>query len=308
MTSMRKKLYIITLLIPIFIGISILFAKNNTRRSSYLQKIKKNFENNKNVLLKLDYSNVATSVGANSVREYYSTKAINQEPKTSHYKMNIAIGMPTPNFLDEFQENNNGKINKLITKKERIKKLQKKIAYWAEYFLKHKIRYAYISGRKKNIYRDCSFFVRAAYWKATGKKIDLLKASLSSGAGSYKLRTGVQFQYAYFKKKKRYTRRKPQIGDVIFFDNTYDKNRNRRRDDWLTHVGILTQKRKDGTFLFVHGNASRRIKRGYINIKHRSTYRRNGKILNTFMRRRYRWEGRKAKVMTGDLARGFGGF
>ena len=31
----------------------------------------------------------------------------------------------------------------------------------------------------------------------------------------------------------------PKPGDVVFFDNTYDRNKNKRLDDSLTHIAIV---------------------------------------------------------------------
>lgn len=44
----------------------------------------------------------------------------------------------------------------------------------------------------------------------------------------------------------------PQVGDLIFWDNSYDKNGNGLRDDPLTHIGMVVQVDDDGLVHFIH--------------------------------------------------------
>lgn len=44
----------------------------------------------------------------------------------------------------------------------------------------------------------------------------------------------------------------PQVGDLIFWDNSYDKNGNGKRDDPLTHIGMVTDVNEDGLIHFIH--------------------------------------------------------
>jgi hypothetical protein len=44
----------------------------------------------------------------------------------------------------------------------------------------------------------------------------------------------------------------PSPGDLVFFRETYDRNRDGRRDDGLTHVGVVESLEPDGTVVFVH--------------------------------------------------------
>lgn len=44
----------------------------------------------------------------------------------------------------------------------------------------------------------------------------------------------------------------PAPGDLVFFRETYDRNRNGRRDDGLTHVGVVEAIDARGTVTFVH--------------------------------------------------------
>ena len=44
----------------------------------------------------------------------------------------------------------------------------------------------------------------------------------------------------------------PMIGDVVFFDNSYDRNRNDRLDDLLTHIAIVVSVDEDETVHMMH--------------------------------------------------------
>ncbi len=96
-------------------------------------------------------------------------------------------------------------------------------------------------------------------------------------------------------------RKRPSSGDVAFFDNTYDRNKNGRRDDDLSHVAIVETVDGDGTITLVHlgGKGIKRIK---MNLKRpHDRVDENGKTLNHVIRR-----GRDGgPVLTGELARGF---
>lgn len=46
----------------------------------------------------------------------------------------------------------------------------------------------------------------------------------------------------------------PQPGDIIFWDNTYDRNDDQQWNDWLTHTGIVVKAYEDGTVEYVHHN------------------------------------------------------
>ena len=98
---------------------------------------------------------------------------------------------------------------------------------------------------------------------------------------------------------------------MVFFDNTYDKNRNKRWDDPLTHVGLVGNLTPDGTVTYIHGNTGnpKAIKEAFLSTTQPSVYQKDGKVINTYLRKKYEWEPlSQRKQLSGELARGFGGY
>ncbi len=139
------------------------------------------------------------------------------------------------------------------------------------------------------VYRnDCSGMVEAAYARAgttlSGSSKDLYELASDRGLlHSHKL---------------------PQVGDVAFFDDTYDRNGNGRRDDELTHVAVVESVGADGTIVMVHKGSSG-VTRINMNLK-RPDDRRDeaGNSLNDYLRARSRRDS--GPTLTGQLWRAFG--
>ena len=131
---------------------------------------------------------------------------------------------------------------------------------------------------------DCSGMVAAAYNKAG--------IGLSGNTSS---------MYALAKKKEvLHTNKTPDVGDMVFFDNTWDRNGNGVRDDSLTHIGVVEKVDDDGTITLVH-LGSKGVVRIQMNLKHPSVYRDDdGKMLNSYLRR-----GSTGERLTGQLWVGF---
>lgn len=263
-----------------------------------------------------------SAVSINSPEEYAKIPPLKEERKPVIRSVSYYIEpkfIPQPTIIKE--EKN--KIKKEQPKKQPLtnktslpqnknlnqKQNQKdKIVFWAKDFLSKNTKTVIINGKKVAINTDCSNFVRAVYWKALG--VDLFYESVSSGAASSNARSGCLLLHAYFLKKHRFNRN-PQKGDVVFFDNTYDKNRNKRWDDPLTHVGLVESIEKDGTISYIHGNTGnpKAIKKAYLNTRYPSTYQKSGKIINTYLRKKYTWETiSQRKQLSGQLVKGFGGY
>jgi len=94
----------------------------------------------------------------------------------------------------------------------------------------------------------------------------------------------------------------PRPGDLVFFRETVDRNKDGRRNDGLTHIGIVERVGADGTVTFVH-RAGGGVKRGRLNLARpdaRTDAR--GRVLNDWLRRR---DKRHRGYLAGELVAGF---
>jgi hypothetical protein len=135
---------------------------------------------------------------------------------------------------------------------------------------------------------DCSGLVEAAH---AGARIDLR----GSSKDMYELarREGLLHK-----------RKVPSPGDIAFFDDTYDRNHNRRRDDDLTHVAVVESVASDGTITLVH-KGGRGVMRIEMNLR-RPDERRDadGRELNDHLRASKDKDG--GPTLSGQLWRAFG--
>jgi hypothetical protein len=145
--------------------------------------------------------------------------------------------------------------------------------------------------------RDCSGFVLAVY---AGEKIPVEKIMGVDGrrpstAGLYRLAD---------ERGLVHRNKVPSIGDLVFFNNTYDRNRDGRANDPLTHVGIVERVDADGTVTFIH-----RVRRGVLRYKlnrFKPDQRRDpqsGKVLNHYLK--YGRGKPTRKKLTGELFHAF---
>lgn len=136
---------------------------------------------------------------------------------------------------------------------------------------------------------DCSGLVSAAYARA-GRQLD------GSSEDLYNL---AKDEGVLHKKKT------PQPGDVAFFDDTWDRNGNGRRDDDLTHVAVVEKIEPDGTIILIH-KGSKGVVRIRMNL-HDPDVERNeqGVVLNDGLRSGKDDGGDR---LTGELWKAFGSF
>lgn len=99
-------------------------------------------------------------------------------------------------------------------------------------------------------------------------------------------------------------RTEPRVGDLVFFDNTYDRNGDGRANDELSHIGVVEKILDDGTIVFVH-RVGGGILRYRMNLEHPEVSRdpRTGRRLNHVLRRE---QGDIEAATTGELFVGFG--
>ena len=106
----------------------------------------------------------------------------------------------------------------------------------------------------------------------------------------------------------RHARPFPSPGDVAFFDDSYDKNRNGRRDDPFTHVTLVERVDEDGTIHMIHlGGKGKPVTRKRMNLLHPDQRRSpEGKSWNEHLRSPKDRDG--GPELTGQLFIGFGSF
>jgi hypothetical protein len=136
----------------------------------------------------------------------------------------------------------------------------------------------YIKGI--NLTSDCIGFVRYVYYRAG---LDLVKAYGNGRGGVSSLYDGLK-KYDFI-----YDTRVPRPGDILFFDNTYDINRNKIWDDPLSHIAIVSKIGRHNTIYYVHFGQSG-VEEGRINLFYPNTHafkQKDGSlyIVNSFLRR-----------------------
>ena len=97
----------------------------------------------------------------------------------------------------------------------------------------------------------------------------------------------------------------PAPGDLVFFDDTWDRDDDGRRNDSLTHVGVVVDIDSAGRVHFIHVG-SRKIKEGVLDREHPGDRRdASGAPLNSPLRVRRRRDPRGTRYLAGQLLRGF---
>lgn len=146
---------------------------------------------------------------------------------------------------------------------------------------------------------DCSGFVRGVY--AT-QRVDLYGGlgELDGGNG-----VGRIFTHVVEHGRVHYG---PTVhpGDLVFFHNTWDFNRDGLPNDPLTHVGVVEKVDLDGTVVFV-SSVSAGIERYRMNLKHPDRHKApDGRVLNDFLRRKHMGDAPGTYYLAGRLFAAFG--
>ncbi|WP_043711160.1 CHAP domain-containing protein [Corallococcus macrosporus] len=116
---------------------------------------------------------------------------------------------------------------------------------------------------------------------------------------------GVTAMYRFARARGRvYTEERPTPGDLVFFNETYDQNRDGRRNDGLTHVGIVESVSASGTVTVIH-RVRRGVARYRMNLERPNLRRdpKTGEVLNDMLRHP---GPNRAPVLTGQLFGGYG--
>lgn len=141
---------------------------------------------------------------------------------------------------------------------------------------------------------DCSGLVRLAYLKGG---IDLVNHGFLNGENA------VTAIYRRAETRGALHHHRPRPGDLVFFRETYDRNRDGKRNDGLTHIAVVESVERDGTVTFIH-RGSKGIARSHLNLFFPRTHRigQDGPVLNDFLRAASK--GQRA-WLTGELLVGF---
>lgn len=126
----------------------------------------------------------------------------------------------------------------------------------------------YLSHTTKGFRNDCSGFVAASAHRAgvpiQGSTADLWDLARQANAIHH--------------------RKLPRVGDLAFFDDTYDRDRNGRWDDALTHVAVVTAVSADGHLTLAHAGTSKGKSLFRMNLKKSAIHRRDDVLFNDYLR------------------------
>ncbi len=156
-----------------------------------------------------------------------------------------------------------------------------------------------IQANGKRIGYDCAAVTRAIFLE---HGIDLY----DSGAPDPKA-NGVRLIHHHISRHGKFHQGPAvQPGDLVFFDNTWDFNRDGFINDPLTHVGVVERQEPDGTVVFISRVAGA-IERYRMNLAlphvHMTA---EGRVLNDYIRRKDIDDPPGTHYTTGELFAGFG--
>ena len=157
-----------------------------------------------------------------------------------------------------------------------------------------------VRGRRFTM--DCTGLVLAIYWYAG---IDLAR-DFNKFTGN-----GVGRIYKTLEREDLlYSTSTPLVGDIIFWDNTYDANTDNSINDPLSHVGMVLKVDDDATITYVHYHIRRGITTDYMNLRNPSVQDQRGfghiKVINSPLRMAVPGKPHAEKWLSGQLYRNLG--
>jgi len=109
-----------------------------------------------------------------------------------------------------------------------------------------------------------------------------------------------QMIFDYIKENgKTHNSSSPKAGDIVFLDNTYDKDKDGEFNDKLTSIGIVTEVDKDGTIYFLY-KTSKGVKLKVMNLKTPEQENIKNKNVTRTVNSKMRWLTKKEKAMEGS--------
>ena len=162
-----------------------------------------------------------------------------------------------------------------------------------------------VVGKKELVVRgrrftmDCTGVVLAVYWYAG---IDLAR-----DFGRYSGNGVTRIYKTLEKESLLYDSSHPLVGDVIFWDNTYDHDGDGKWDDPLTHVGMVTEVSDNGTISYAHHHVRTGIVIEHMNLRSPDVQSRlewgHLRILNSPLRLAERGKPHPPRWLAGQLYR-----
>jgi len=176
--------------------------------------------------------------------------------------------------------------------------IRRKLAEGGQYVLGK--RELIIRGRRFNM--DCTGAVLAIYYYAG---IDLARDfNKYTGNGVTRLYKSLEAE------ELLYDTRYPVTGDIIFWDNTYDRNEDGQWNDPLTHVGMVMNVSADGNVEYVHLNYRKGIIIENMNLRqpeiHQKMEKGQLRIINSPMRMKQAGKSHPENWLSGQLFKIFG--
>ncbi|MDH4128802.1 MAG: CHAP domain-containing protein, partial [Spirochaetota bacterium] len=105
-------------------------------------------------------------------------------------------------------------------------------------------RYKKFHYNRKTYRGDCSGFIEFLFATQKVKIVDPA-IKLRGNGEAYRIYYSMKFQAS------THTNKIPRQGDLVFFHNSYDKNKDGKENDPLTHIGIVENVDTDGTIHFI---------------------------------------------------------
>jgi surface antigen len=98
---------------------------------------------------------------------------------------------------------------------------------------------------------------------------------------------------------------RPAVGDLAFFHNTFDRNRDGRNNDWYTHVALVESVAADGTITLL-SYLGGKVDRSFMNLEAPTLASREGSVVNSRLRRESDRDPAYTEYLAGKLFAGFG--
>lgn len=148
---------------------------------------------------------------------------------------------------------------------------------------------------------DCSGYIASALHKNGLLTQDFSRVQDIQGNG-----VAILFQYIEKNGLIMDKNAVPKIGDIVFFSNTYDRNKDGKFNDELTHIGIIESMDNDGQAIFLHHMAGR-VQQSYLNAGFEHLHKSNkGKQLNTYLRRKNAQDSKQTVYLASELVHSYG--